>query len=134
MLVPCEVVRHNDRRMIDAVLTFTLRTLSERGAGKIDVYQTVFVHGHTATATIALSATGRVSDAQDVGNWAQPPPSRQRSGAAERTKPGLGQGLPTRPVPALPGNERCRTLLQPPPDSLCALFSLPSSALPRCVR
>ena len=42
--------------MIDSVLTFTLHALSERGAGKIDVYRTVFVQGRTATATIALSA------------------------------------------------------------------------------
>lgn len=42
--------------MIDSVLTFTLRAFSGRGDGKIDVYQTVFVHGRTATATIALSA------------------------------------------------------------------------------
>jgi len=42
--------------MIDSVITFTLRAVSERGEGKIDVFQTVFVQGRTATATIALSA------------------------------------------------------------------------------
>lgn len=42
--------------MIDSVLTFTLHAISRRGQGKIDVFQTVFVHGRTATATIALSA------------------------------------------------------------------------------
>lgn len=42
--------------MIGSVLTVTLRAVSARGQGKIDVFQTVFVHGHHATATIALSA------------------------------------------------------------------------------
>lgn len=42
--------------MIDSVLTFTLHAVSERGQGKIDVFQTVFLQGRTATATIALSA------------------------------------------------------------------------------
>ena len=42
--------------MIDSVLTFTLHAVSRRGQGKIDVFQTVFVRGRTATATIALSS------------------------------------------------------------------------------
>ena len=42
--------------MIDSVLTVTLHAISERGQGKIDIFQTVFLNGHDATATIALSA------------------------------------------------------------------------------
>ena len=41
--------------MIDSVLTFTLHAKSDRGQGKLDVYQTVFLQGRNATATIALS-------------------------------------------------------------------------------
>jgi hypothetical protein len=42
--------------MIDSVLTFTLHAVSDRGQGKLDVFQTVFLQGRSATATIALSA------------------------------------------------------------------------------
>jgi len=41
--------------MIESVLTFTLHAVSNTGQGKIDVYQTVFLQGQTATATIAIS-------------------------------------------------------------------------------
>ena len=73
--------------MIDSVLTFTLHALSERGAGKIDVYQTVFVPGRTATATIALSA---FTNGEENGRTGSPP----RSSPKRESSP--GRGAPTR--------------------------------------
>jgi hypothetical protein len=53
--------------MIESVLTFTLHAVSNTGQGKIDVYQTVFLQGQTATATIALSAFTNALDNGRMG-------------------------------------------------------------------
>jgi hypothetical protein len=79
--------------MIDSVLTLTLRAVSERGDGKIDVFQTVFVQGRTATATIALSA---FTNGQENGRMGVATAIITKAGVV--TGPGRTDTLPLDPV------------------------------------
>jgi hypothetical protein len=79
--------------MIDCVITCTLRAVSERGDGKIDVFQTVFVQGRTATATIALSA---FTNGQENGRMGVATAIISKAGIV--TGPGRTDTLPLDPI------------------------------------
>jgi hypothetical protein len=79
--------------MIDSVLTFTLRAVSERGEGKIDVFQTVFMQGRTATATIALSA---FTNGEENGRMGVATAIITKAGVV--TSPGHTDTLPLDPI------------------------------------
>jgi hypothetical protein len=82
--------------MIDSVLTFTLHAVSKRGEGKIDVYQTVFVHGRTATGTIALSA---FTNGEENGHLGVATAIITKAGVV--TAPGTTANLPLDPIDIL---------------------------------
>jgi hypothetical protein len=79
--------------MIDSVLTFTLHAFSGRGDGKIDVFQTVFVQGRTATATIALSA---FTNGEENGRLGVATAIITKAGVV--TAPGRTDALPLDPI------------------------------------
>jgi len=79
--------------MIDSVVTLTLHAVSERGDGKIDVFQTVFVQGRTATATIALSA---FTNGEENGRMGVATAIISKAGVV--TGPGRTDTLPLDPV------------------------------------
>jgi hypothetical protein len=82
--------------MIDSVLTFTLHAVSRRGQGKVDVFQTVFVQGRTATATIALSA---FTNGEENGRLGAATAIITKAGVV--TAPGRTDTLPLDPIDIL---------------------------------
>jgi hypothetical protein len=79
--------------MIDSVLTVTLHAISERGQGKIDIFQTVFIQGHDATATIALSA---FTNGEENGKLGVATAIITKAGVV--TAPGRTDSLPLDPI------------------------------------
>jgi hypothetical protein len=79
--------------MIGSVLTVTLRAVSARGQGKIDTFQTVFVHGHNAIATIALSA---FTNGEEDGRMGVATAIVTKAGVV--TAPGRTDNLPLNPI------------------------------------
>lgn len=79
--------------MIESVLTVTLHAASERGQGKIDAFQTVFVRGHNAIATIALSA---FTNGEENGRMGTATAIVTKAGVV--TGPGRTDNLPLDPI------------------------------------